>query len=134
MAMKITDECTNCGACEPECPREAIIEGWHGSITEDAIAKALQLASEALAAHPDEFALEPLLLYVLTHELIHVVRFGTLLQRIDLPVDQRVREEARVDRTTHRILRRLGDPGMRPVLDNFRYVHPDIEVYSTKME
>lgn len=27
MAMKITDECINCAACEPECPREAIFEG-----------------------------------------------------------------------------------------------------------
>ncbi len=27
MAMKINDECINCGACEPECPREAISEG-----------------------------------------------------------------------------------------------------------
>lgn len=27
MAMKITEDCTNCGACEPECPREAISEG-----------------------------------------------------------------------------------------------------------
>jgi ferredoxin len=27
MAMKITDECISCGACEPECPTEAITEG-----------------------------------------------------------------------------------------------------------
>lgn len=27
MAMKITEECINCGACEPECPRQAIAEG-----------------------------------------------------------------------------------------------------------
>ena len=27
MALKITDECINCGACEPECPVEAITEG-----------------------------------------------------------------------------------------------------------
>ncbi len=27
MAMKITDECISCGACEPECPVEAIFEG-----------------------------------------------------------------------------------------------------------
>ncbi|MBU0691004.1 YfhL family 4Fe-4S dicluster ferredoxin [bacterium] len=27
MAMKITDDCTSCGACEPECPVEAITEG-----------------------------------------------------------------------------------------------------------
>lgn len=27
MALYITDECINCGACEPECPVEAITEG-----------------------------------------------------------------------------------------------------------
>ena len=27
MAIKITDECINCGACEPECPNTAIYEG-----------------------------------------------------------------------------------------------------------
>ena len=26
MAYKITDECISCGACEPECPNEAITE------------------------------------------------------------------------------------------------------------
>lgn len=26
MAIKITDECINCGACEPECPNNAIYE------------------------------------------------------------------------------------------------------------
>ena len=27
MAIKITDECINCGACEPECPNTDIDEG-----------------------------------------------------------------------------------------------------------
>lgn len=27
MAYIITDECISCGACEPECPNEAITEG-----------------------------------------------------------------------------------------------------------
>lgn len=27
MAYKITEECINCGACEPECPNNAIYEG-----------------------------------------------------------------------------------------------------------
>src|SRR3989442_59324 len=27
MATMITEECINCGACEPECPNEAISEG-----------------------------------------------------------------------------------------------------------
>ena len=34
MAIKITDECINCGACEPECPNTAIYEGgieWNWS-------------------------------------------------------------------------------------------------------
>ena len=34
MAIKITDECINCGACEPECPNNAIYDagmGWRYS-------------------------------------------------------------------------------------------------------
>ncbi|UOF94371.1 MAG: 4Fe-4S dicluster domain-containing protein [Bacteroides sp.] len=27
MSIKITNECINCGACEPECPNNAIYEG-----------------------------------------------------------------------------------------------------------
>ncbi|HEX7975248.1 MAG TPA: 4Fe-4S binding protein [Anaerolineales bacterium] len=27
MAMRITEECISCGACEPDCPVEAIHEG-----------------------------------------------------------------------------------------------------------
>ena len=27
MAFKISDECISCGACEPECPNQAISEG-----------------------------------------------------------------------------------------------------------
>ena len=27
MAIKITEECINCGACEPECPNGSIYEG-----------------------------------------------------------------------------------------------------------
>jgi len=30
MAIIITDECINCGACEPECPNNAIYEGGVG--------------------------------------------------------------------------------------------------------
>ncbi len=34
MATIITEECINCGACEPECPNTAIYEGgvqWEGN-------------------------------------------------------------------------------------------------------
>ena len=30
MAIMITDDCINCGACEPECPNNAIYEGGAG--------------------------------------------------------------------------------------------------------
>ncbi len=40
MAIIITDECINCGACEPECPNTAIYEGgiewtWAGGTSLD---------------------------------------------------------------------------------------------------
>tara|TARA_B100000315_G_C14098118_1_gene372408 strand:- start:98 stop:364 length:267 start_codon:yes stop_codon:yes gene_type:complete len=38
---------------------EAIIEEWHGHITSEAIAEAVQLASQALLSHVEEFILEP---------------------------------------------------------------------------
>ncbi len=38
---------------------ESIIEGWHNSISKDAIAEALQLSRQAFLNHVTEFALEP---------------------------------------------------------------------------
>jgi hypothetical protein len=38
---------------------ETIIEEWNNSITKDAIQEAVQLASQALLRHVDEFILEP---------------------------------------------------------------------------
>lgn len=39
---------------------ETIVEEWNDSITRDAIREAVQLASQALLNHADEFILEPL--------------------------------------------------------------------------
>jgi len=39
---------------------EAIIEAWNGSISKEAIAEAVQLATEALLRHKDELVLEAL--------------------------------------------------------------------------
>ena len=38
---------------------ETIIEEWHDSISKEAIAEAVQLATQALMKHSDEFILEP---------------------------------------------------------------------------
>jgi len=37
---------------------ESIIEGWHDSISREAIAEALQLARQAFLSHTDEFAID----------------------------------------------------------------------------
>ncbi len=42
MAIMITDECINCGACEPECPNTAIYEGgvewtWAGGTSLESV-------------------------------------------------------------------------------------------------
>jgi len=39
---------------------ETIIEEWNASITKEAIREAVQLASQALLKHADEFILEPI--------------------------------------------------------------------------
>lgn len=39
---------------------ESIIDDWNGSISKEAIAEAVQMASQALQRHADELAVEPL--------------------------------------------------------------------------
>jgi hypothetical protein len=67
----------------------------------------------------DKPALEPLLLYVLTHELVHIVRFSQDLQCLTLPTDLRPQEEKSVDRTTRQILAPLADGALRRVMATF---------------
>ena len=38
---------------------ESIVEDWHGSISQQAIKEAVDLASQALLKHADEFILDP---------------------------------------------------------------------------
>lgn len=59
-----------------------------------------------------EVGLFPMLLYVLTHELVHVVRFGSGLADFDAPPEERRCEEARVDAVTRRILAPAADPAL----------------------
>src|SRR4030095_6050688 len=48
MATFITEECINCGACEPECPNEAISEG------DDTYVIAPRLCTECVGFHDHE--------------------------------------------------------------------------------
>jgi len=56
-------------------------------------------------------------LYVVTHELIHVIRFQKFLQHFDAPCHEKDHEEVRVHRKTHEILSSHRLPALRPVFD-----------------
>jgi predicted Zn-dependent protease with MMP-like domain len=70
------------------------------------------------AARETEMRLSSMLTYVLTHELVHVVRFGQQLQRVDLPYELRPHEEQRVEKTTRAILAKAGDPEINRFLSS----------------
>jgi ferredoxin len=48
MATMITEECINCGVCEPECPNEAISEGEETFVIDP------QLCTECVGFHETE--------------------------------------------------------------------------------
>ena len=52
MAIMITDECINCGACEPECPNHAIYEG--GAEWKFADGTGLRGAFTSLSGNPSD--------------------------------------------------------------------------------
>jgi hypothetical protein len=64
--------------------------------------------------------LEPLLRYVLTHELVHVVRFGLLRARFEVADHERDAEEARVHALTARVLEPAMESGLERVVAAYR--------------
>ena len=62
--------------------------------------------------------LGPLLLYLMAHEMVHVVRFGLLESRFD--AKDREREEARVYALTERVLEPAMEPGLVRVVEAYR--------------
>jgi ferredoxin len=48
MATKITEECINCGACEPECPNQAISQGEEIFVIDP------KLCTECVGFHDEE--------------------------------------------------------------------------------
>lgn len=62
----------------------------------------------------------PLATYIVTHELIHVVRFSRFIQRFDTDSAERDREEQRVHRLTHDLLTSQKVEALPEVLTAFR--------------
>lgn len=66
-----------------------------------------------------ELLLLPFGLYIITHELIHIVRFSRFLQHFDATAEEKLAEERRVHQATHEILAPLHLTGLEPVLKYF---------------
>ncbi|MBW1740258.1 MAG: hypothetical protein JRJ42_03875 [Deltaproteobacteria bacterium] len=67
-----------------------------------------------------ELRLFPFTIYIVTHELIHVIRFTKFLQAFDASSKEKIIEEARVHEKTQAILRSAQIPGMDAVFDFYR--------------
>lgn len=70
---------------------------------------------EMLRSRPD-INLHPFALYVVTHELVHIVRFSRFLQHFSASDEEKLEEEHRVHGITHDILDPVRAKGLDAVL------------------
>ncbi len=77
--------------------------------------------------HSPEITLHPFSLYIVVHELIHVVRFLKFLQNFSASPQETWDEEKRVHYTTREILKDIRITGLAPVLSFYRKWHTPIE-------
>ena len=63
-----------------------------------------------------ELSLVAFCLYIITHELIHIVRFSKFLQNFEASAEEKLAEEKRVHTLTHEILAEVPMPELTPVL------------------
>jgi hypothetical protein len=67
------------------------------------------------------------ILYIVTHELIHIIRFSKFLQNFDASPTERMAEETRVHELTREILRPVRVKGLSNVLQFFNEWRPIID-------
>jgi ferredoxin len=98
MAIIITDECINCGACEPECPNNAIYEGgalWSfadGTVLKGSVAHPV---SGTVDADKEQEPVSPDLYYIVPDKCTECVGFHDEPQCAAVcPVDCCVDDEA----------------------------------------
>lgn len=131
----------------PDSPSEASpcpmaqVTAWRGYPSRSSLPSAaydfyrITLYDPAILEKPRMFPkieLFPLCLYVICHELIHIVRFTQFNQHIDVSRQEREREEKRVHRRTHRILSSISMEiaGLPEVLAFFEeWVSPVDDLY-----
>jgi excinuclease UvrABC helicase subunit UvrB len=69
----------------------------------------------------------PFSLYIITHELIHIVRFSKFLQNFEASDQERMVEEKRVHQRTHEILKPVQVAGLASVLEFYNDWHVPYE-------
>jgi hypothetical protein len=67
-----------------------------------------------------DLALLSLLVYVFTHELVHIVRFCSFKKRFEVTGPEREKEEKMVHATTYEILRKMSLPKLSYILDSYK--------------
>lgn len=73
---------------------------------------------DVIQKKPD-LVLLPFCLYIIVHELIHIVRFSKFLQNFDASPEEKLIEEHRVHEITHRIVENLSIDGIDKVIDYY---------------
>jgi hypothetical protein len=84
----------------------------------------------ALETRP-EISLSPFALYVVTHELVHIVRFSRFLQNFNASDVEKLDEERRVHVITHDILNPVKARGLDTVLDFYSTWRPPFDGLKT---
>ncbi|MEE4356238.1 MAG: hypothetical protein V2I97_07185 [Desulfococcaceae bacterium] len=74
-----------------------------------------------------ELKLFPFSLYIVTHELIHIVRFCKFLQHFDASPEEKKAEEIRVDEKSCEIMENVRLPGIGDVLHFFRQTREPVD-------
>jgi len=74
----------------------------------------------AVKGSPNRIELKPLMLYIVTHELSHVVRFNKYFKDFFASPREKEWEEANVHSITYEMLKSMKDGGLNRVLDHYR--------------
>ncbi len=68
----------------------------------------------------EDLDLYPFAVYIVCHELIHIIRFRKFLQHFDAPLPEKIEEEIRVHIKTHEILANINIKNLGPVFEFYR--------------
>ena len=64
--------------------------------------------------------LAPLMSYIATHELVHVIRFNSGESDFDASLKEKIKEEEKVHNITRNILKPIAETNLKLVIDCFR--------------